>query len=137
MKQIIAAVIAGLLFGLGLVVSSMIDPAKVLGFFDVAGNWDPSLAFVMGGAVSVTALAFPRVIKRSKPVLDTSFHLPTARDIRPELIIGSSIFGIGWGLVGLCPGPAIASLGFGYWQSWVFFAAMVTGSALFLYTRKT
>jgi len=137
MKQIVIAVIAGLLFGLGLVVSSMIDPAKVLGFFDITGNWDPSLAFVMGGAVFVTALAFPRILKRPAPILDTAFRLPTSTDIPPRLVIGSAMFGIGWGLVGLCPGPVIASLSLGYWQSWVFFVAMVAGSGLFLFTKKT
>ena len=136
MKQIIAAIIAGLLFGLGLVVSSMIDPAKVLGFFDVAGNWDPSLAFVMGGAVCVTALGFPQVLKRPKPVFDELFHLPASTDIPLKPVIGSAMFGIGWGLVGLCPGPVISSLSLGNWQSWVFFVALVTGSGLFLFTQK-
>ncbi len=136
MKQMISATTAGLLFGIGLVVSRMIDPAKVLGFFDVAENWDPSLAFVMGGAVAVTALGFPFVLKRPRPVLSDAFHLPTSKDIPFNLILGSTLFGIGWGLVGVCPGPVIAALGLGNWQSGLFFAAMLTGSGVFLYSRK-
>jgi uncharacterized membrane protein YedE/YeeE len=136
MKQYIAAAGAGLLFGLGLVVSNMINPAKVLGFLDVTGNWDPSLAFVMGGAVLITAASFTFILKRPTTLLGGNFQLPTRSDISVKLVTGSALFGIGWGLVGLCPGPAITSLSLGYWQSWVFVTAMVIGGGAYLFTRR-
>jgi len=109
-KAAIAAFLLGLLFTAGLALGGMTDPAKVLAFLDTRGAWDPSLAFVMGGAVGVTALAFPFVLRRRAPVLDTSFSLPKAAEIDARLIGGSALFGLGWGLSGLCPGPALVAL---------------------------
>ena len=127
MQRASAAFLAGLIFGLGLVVSHMIDPAKVLGFLDIAGNWDPSLAFVMIGAIPVAAIGFRATRARRAPVLDIEFHGPTRTRVNTGLIIGSALFGIGWGLVGYCPGPALTSLALGRWQSFVFVAAMLVG----------
>jgi uncharacterized membrane protein YedE/YeeE len=101
----------GLLFGLGLVVSGMSDPAKVLNFLDIAGTWDPSLAFVMGGAVIVAFFGYRVVLQRKAPIFDTTFHLPKRTDIDSQLIVGPALFGIGWGLGGFCPGPALTALG--------------------------
>ena len=127
MKRSLAAFLAGLIFGLGLVVSRMIDPAKVLGFLDIAGNWDPSLALVMIGAIPVAAIGFRTTRARETPMLDTQFHGSTRTRVDTGLIIGSTLFGIGWGLVGYCPGPALTSLSLGRWQSFVFVAAMLAG----------
>jgi len=127
MQRASAAFLAGLIFGLGLVVSQMIDPAKVLGFLDTAGNWDPSLAFVMIGAIPVAAVGFRATRARPAPVLDIAFHGATRIRIDAGLVIGSTLFGIGWGLVGFCPGPALTSLALGRWQSFVFVAAMLAG----------
>lgn len=122
--------LSGLLFGLGLLVSGMADPAKVLNFLDVAGHWDPSLAFVMGGAVLVTAIGYHVVLGRPRPLLDTRFHVPTARNIDARIIIGPAIFGLGWGLSGICPGPALTSLSLGAPGILVFLAAMFAGMTL-------
>src|SRR5688572_28709877 len=119
MQRSLAAFLAGLIFGLGLVVSQMIDPAKVLGFLDLAGNWDPSLAMVMLGATRA----------RSAPMLDIEFHGPGHTRVDAPLITGAALFGIGWGLVGYCPGPALSSLALGRWQSFVFVAAMLVAMA--------
>ena len=105
----------------------MIDPAKVLAFLDIAGNWDPSLAFVMIGAIPVAAIGFRATRARPAPVLDIEFHGPTRTRVDAGLVIGSTLFGIGWGLVGYCPGPALTSLALGRWQSFVFVAAMLVG----------
>ncbi len=102
--------ISGLLFGLGLTVSNMVNPQRVLAFLDIFGRWDPTLAFVMGGALLVTVPGFFIVLKRSKPLFTESFSLPTKNDIDKSLIFGAILFGLGWGLAGLCPGPAIAAL---------------------------
>lgn len=126
MKGVIALV-SGSLFGAGLVIGGMTDPAKVIGFLDLAGRWDPSLAFVMGAALCVTLPTFQWLKGRSRPVLDTRFHLPTRRDLDPQLIGGAVLFGIGWGLAGLCPGPAIASLWAGDPHILAFVAAMIAG----------
>lgn len=120
---------AGLLFGLGLVMSGMADPAKVLNFLDVAGTWDPSLAFVMAGAVSVTALGFALVPRRGTPLLAETFTLPATRPITPRLIGGAALFGLGWGLGGLCPGPAFASVALAAPGTLVFMPAMIAGIA--------
>ena len=109
MKNILA-LISGLIFGLGLTISSMTNPDKVLGFLDLFNNWDPSLAFVMGGAIIITAPMLFVLTKNKNLILSKEIHLPTNKDIDKKLIIGSLIFGAGWGLVGLCPGPAISSL---------------------------
>lgn len=121
---------AGLLFGFGLVLSGMIDPAKVQNFLDFAGSWDPSLAFVMAGAVAVAFVGFRIAGRRARPVLAERFHLPTNRRIEPRLIVGPAIFGIGWGLSGFCPGPAVAALGLLAPGTFVFVAAMLIGMAV-------
>ncbi|GAD79856.1 YeeE/YedE family protein [Vibrio ezurae] len=132
----IVSLIAGVLFGLGMAVSGMVDPVKVIGFLDVAGNWDPSLAFVMGGALSVFLPVYLLVIKkREKSVLGLSFSLATNNAIDKRLLTGASIFGIGWGLVGVCPGPVISSLGSGNIQAVLFVIAMLAG--FFLGDRVT
>jgi len=118
----------GALFGLGLLVSGMTDTTKVQGWLDVFGNWDPTLAFVMGGAIIPMAIAW-RVTVGRKPVLAASFPTPPEPKLGRNLIVGSTFFGMGWGLSGLCPGPAIASLGFGGWGGFVFVAAMLVGMA--------
>jgi|ERR1051326_4044438 uncharacterized membrane protein YedE/YeeE len=127
MKRTLAGLLAGLVFGLGLVISHMIDPAKVLGFLDLAGRWDPSLALVMVGAIPVAAIGYRAMRGQAAPLLDTRFFAPTRTRIDRPLVIGAALFGIGWGLVGFCPGPALASLVLGRWQSWVFVAAMLVG----------
>lgn len=118
---------AGLIFGLGLVISGMANPAKVLNFLDVAGHWDPSLAFVMAGAIAVTATGYRFVLRRPKPLLEDTFHLPGRSTIDRPLVIGSAIFGLGWGLFGFCPGPAITSLGLAATGTLVFVPAMLIG----------
>jgi uncharacterized membrane protein YedE/YeeE len=128
--RIAVALVAGLLFGLGLTISHMIDPAKVLAFLDVAGNWDPSLALVMAGALFVATPAFRAAGRRGRPFYGDRFDLPTRRDLDRRLVFGALIFGAGWGLVGYCPGPALASLSFGIWQPWLFVAAMLAGMTL-------
>ena len=129
MPSLLVALASGLLFGLGLTVSSMIDPAKVLNFLDIAGNWDPSLAFVMATAIPVTAIGFAIANRRGKPLIETFFRSPTATAIDRGLVLGSLLFGVGWGLVGYCPGPALAALGFGNPATWLFVAAMLAGMA--------
>jgi uncharacterized membrane protein YedE/YeeE len=119
---------AGALFGAGLLVSGMTHPTRVIGFLDVTGRWDPSLAFVMGGAVLVYAIALRWVRRRRQsPWFEIKFHLPTRRDIDPPLILGAALFGIGWGLGGLCPGPAIVSAASGSLAALAFLAAMLAG----------
>ncbi|WP_119680784.1 DUF6691 family protein [Indioceanicola profundi] len=131
MRLIASAFLVGLLFGLGLVVSQMVNPAKVLAFLDIFGNWDPSLALVMGGAVAAAAVGFAIAGRRSAPLWAPAFQIPTRRDLDARLITGAALFGIGWGLVGLCPGPAITALSLGMWQVFVFVAAMLAGMSLF------
>ncbi len=129
--KMLMALVAGLVFGLGLIVSGMTDPSKVLGFLDLAGNWDPSLAFVMGGALLVGALAFPFAVKRPQSLLGEAMRLPTATQIDWRLVLGSLTFGLGWGLAGYCPGPALASLAQGGAKPLLFFIAMLTGMLVF------
>ncbi|MDV2313998.1 YeeE/YedE family protein [Vibrio cholerae] len=122
------SLVAGLLFGLGMVVSGMADPAKVIGFLDVAGTWDPSLMFVMGGALAIFMPAYFFLIKpKAKPVNAEVFCLANNTKIDRRLILGSVIFGLGWGLVGICPGPVVSSLALGNLGAWVFFPAMMVG----------
>ena len=130
MRLIASAFFIGLLFGLGLVISQMINPAKVLAFLDVFGDWDPSLALVMAGAVAAAAIGFALAGRRAAPLWAPAFQIPTRRDIDARLLTGSALFGIGWGLAGLCPGPALTALPLGLWQSFVFVAAMLAGMAL-------
>ena len=125
------ALVAGLVFGIGLMVSGMANPAKVLGFLDLFGRWDPSLALVMGGAVAVSAVAFSIARRRSASLLGAAMKLPTARQIDRRLVIGSTLFGIGWGIAGFCPGPALVALGMGQAKALVFVAAMLAGMGLF------
>ena len=125
------ALLAGLLFGLGLMVSGMANPAKVLGFLDLAGRWDPSLAFVMMGAIAVGSLAFSAAKRRERSYLGLAMRLPTSTAITPRLVLGSAVFGIGWGLAGFCPGPALVALGAGYPKAVGFVAAMVVGMVIF------
>lgn len=127
----IATLFSGLVFGLGLAVSGMLDPAKVIGFLDVAGDWDPTLAFVMGGALLVAVPAYRYIPRRRRPVLEERFSLPKAQAIDGPLISGSVLFGVGWGLVGFCPGPAVAALGTGLTPVFAFVAAMLAGMALY------
>ncbi len=125
--KILTALLSGTLFGLGLAVSQMVDPAKVLGFLDVAGSWDPSLALVMAAALAVAAPAYRLITRNPYPVFDNKFVQPSESTIDSRLIAGAVLFGIGWGLVGLCPGPAIASLAYGMLDTVWFLAAMAAG----------
>ena len=127
--RLMVALAAGLLFGLGLSLSGMLDPTRVRGFLDVTGDWDPSLVFVLGGAVSVAALGYLVSLRMPRPALDSSFQIPQGRPIDAPLIVGSAIFGIGWGLSGFCPGPAFAAISTGAIPVLVFTLAMVTGMA--------
>lgn len=127
MLRTFGGLIAGLVFGAGLTVSGMIDPAKVVGFLDVAGAWDPSLAFVMLGAVAVTAVGYRTVLRRGQPMFEPNFSLPTRRDLDPTLFVGAGLFGVGWGIAGYCPGPALAGLGFLKAETIAFVGAMLAG----------
>jgi uncharacterized protein len=120
----------GIIFGLGLAISGMMNPAKVIGFLDVAGDWDPTLVFVMGGALLATMPAYRVILARRRPVLANGFSLPTKKSLDAPLIWGSALFGVGWGLVGFCPGPAVAAIGTGLPAVLGFVAAMVAGMAL-------
>ncbi len=127
MQRTILAGIIGLVFGAGIAISGMANPAKVLNFFDIAGAWDPSLAFVMGGALLVTAIGYQFVLTRSKPICEARFHLPTNRKLDMPLVAGSAAFGLGWGISGFCPGGAIPALGFGEPSAWAFVGSMLVG----------
>ena len=129
MPALAFAMLAGLLFGTGIALSGMINPAKVLNFFDVAGTWDPSLAVVMGGALTVTAVGYRLVMRRPAPVFDVRFHLPTRREIDVPLVAGASILGIGWGIAGFCPGGSVPAVGLLEPDAFVFVASMVAGIA--------
>ena len=131
MPQVFAALLAGTLFGIGLTVSQMINPEKVLSFLDFFGAWDPSLALVMLGAVGVSAVVFRLALKQPRPVFATAFQVPSRSDVDNRLIAGGVIFGLGWGLVGWCPGPAIASLALVQVESFIFLAAMIAGMLLY------
>lgn len=129
--------LSGLLFSFGLIVSGMINPAKVIGFLDLFGRWDPSLAFVMAGAVFVTFVGFRFILKQERPRFASSFSIPTRTDIDTPLLVGPVLFGLGWGLVGLCPGPALAALTGATKSTWVFFVSMLAGMyALKLYRLR-
>lgn len=129
-KTLAAALGAGLLFGLGLGISEMLSPARVLGFLDVAGLWDPTLLFVMGGALLVAFPAFRLAGHMSQPLFEGKFVLPTRKDIDAKLVLGAALFGLGWGLAGLCPGPAIVGLASFNTEVLLFFLAMLAGMAL-------
>lgn len=130
MIALACALAAGIVFGLGLAVSRMIDPGKVLGFLDIAGRWDPSLALVMASALAVAVVGFRLTLQRPAPLVGGSFRLPTAQAIDWQLVVGAAVFGVGWGLVGFCPGPALASLAYGMAASFIFVAAMCVGAWL-------
>ena len=125
--RIITAYLIGLVFGVGIAISGMANPAKVLNFFDVAGSWDPSLMFVMGGALITTFIGYKLVFGRSAPIIEGSFQLPTNNKIDLKLVGGSAIFGIGWGIAGFCPGGALPALGTGRWEVFVFALALIAG----------
>lgn len=129
--HIVMAAIAGLVFGIGLIVSGMTNPAKVQGFLDLAGVWDPSLAFVMGGAILVGLFAFRAAGRRKRSLLGDAMCLPTATRIDRRLVLGSLAFGAGWGLAGICPGPALASLATGGTKFMIFTGAMLAGMVVF------
>jgi uncharacterized membrane protein YedE/YeeE len=129
--RIVIALVAGLVFGLGLLLSGMADPAKVLGFLDLAGRWDPSLALVMVGAIALAAVAFAWGRGRATSLLGDPIQLPAKRTIDRRLIVGALLFGAGWGLAGFCPGPALVALGLGNAKAVVFVAAMLAGMGLF------
>jgi len=131
-----ASFLAGLVFGVGLIVAGMANPAKVIGFLDLAGAWDPSLALVMAGAIAVGAGAFALMRKKTRTILGAPVRLPTGRDIDRRLVLGSLVFGVGWGLAGICPGPALVLAGYGAIKGLVFLAAMLAGSALFQFLES-
>jgi uncharacterized membrane protein YedE/YeeE len=130
------ALVAGLLFGAGLIISGMANPAKVLGFLDLAGKWDPSLAFVMAGAIAVGVVAFFMARRRGRAWLRTAIQWPAATGVTARLVLGSAIFGIGWGLAGFCPGPALGALGAGVPKAAGFVAAMLAGMAAFSWLER-
>jgi uncharacterized membrane protein YedE/YeeE len=130
MARILVALFAGVLFGLGLAISEMINPAKVLAFLDIAGAWDPSLAIVMAGALLIAFPAYRTAMRRERPFLAERFVWPAVHDVDRRLLTGAVLFGAGWGLVGFCPGPAVASFAFGLAKSFVFVGTMAAGAML-------
>jgi uncharacterized membrane protein YedE/YeeE len=126
----LAALGSGVVFGLGLSLAQMTNPDKVLNFLDISGRWDPSLLLVLGGAVVLSAIGYHRVLRRAAPLWDPQFHLPLAKAIDRPLILGSALFGMGWGLAGYCPGPAIASLGFGNPEALWVVPSIIAGAAV-------
>jgi len=131
MTQRFSEFLVGKLFGVGLILAGMTDPGKVIGFLDLAGQWVPSLAFVMGGAIAVGIFAFTTARKRTLNFLGGAMHLPTSRDIDRRLVVGSLVFGAGWGVAGFCPGPALVSMAAGQPKAVVFVVAMLAGMAIF------
>jgi len=130
MIRFLSCLLAGALFGLGLAIAQMTNPLKVQNFLDIAGDWDPSLAFVMGAAVTITMLAFRLVLRRERPLLGGRFHLPVLTEVDRRLVTGAALFGIGWGLTGYCPGPALATLLSGNSEVLLFVPAMLLGGFL-------
>jgi uncharacterized protein len=136
MNKLVSAFLIGGVFGLGIAVSGMINPAKVLNFFDIAGTWDPSLIFVMGGGLAVASIGYRLVFgQRRTPVFETDFALPTKRSIDRQLVGGAAVFGVGWGIGGFCPGGAIPALGLGYSATPVFIAAVIAGIVVARFAR--
>ncbi len=133
--HVIAAFMFGLIFGVGILISGMGNPAKVLNFFDVAGHWDPSLAFVMGGALAVTAVGYRLVLKRPSPLLAETFYVPTTSRIDASLLTGAAIFGVGWGMTGFCPGGVIPMLATGHTEVFAFVASLITGLIVAKYAK--
>jgi len=136
MKRNLAALLVGLLFGLGLLLSGMTDPAKIQNFLDLSGLWDPSLLLVMGGAIAVAAPAFAIAKRRTRSLLDAPMQLPANQQIDRPLILGSLAFGAGWGLAGFCPGPALVSAAAGHVPAWIFVAAMVASMGLHAWRKR-
>jgi uncharacterized membrane protein YedE/YeeE len=124
------ALLAGVIFGAGLMISDMVNPARVLNFLDVAGSWDPTLIFVMAGGLAVTTLGYRLIFRRGAPLFGDNFNLPTLQQIDVQLVGGAALFGIGWGLAGMCPGPALADLAALEPKAWLFVAAMLAGMIL-------
>jgi uncharacterized membrane protein YedE/YeeE len=127
----LTAFVCGLLFGLGVLLAGMADPAKVLAFLDLAGDWDPSLALVMAGAIGAAALPLNLAQRRARSLLGGTMQMPTRRDLDARLVLGSLLFGVGWGIAGICPGPALAVLLSGHWQPLLFVAALLAGMLIF------
>lgn len=137
MKKSGLALISGITFGVGLSVSQMVNPAKVQNFLDITGNWDPSLAFVMIGALTVAVIAFRWIMKRPAPVFDTEFNVTTHKDVDRPLLIGAALFGIGWGMTGFCPGPAVAGMGLQMSEAFLMVGSVYIGFLLHrLFTGK-
>jgi hypothetical protein len=136
MSRVLISLLCGLIFGVGLIISQMSNPAKVIGFLDISGQWDPSLAFVMGGAVAVFTIAYRLALRRHAPLFDKSFRVPEKTRLDKPLIIGSLLFGVGWGFAGFCPGPAIVSSGFGDPRVWAFVVTMLAGMVLVRKLRR-
>lgn len=130
MRPTVSALLVGIVFGVGLALSDMINPGRVLAFLDVFGSWDPTLALVMVGALVPAAIAFALRRGLDRPAFASAFFIPENRSTDRRLMIGAALFGIGWGLVGFCPGPAISGLALGLWQPWLFLAAMLAGMLL-------
>ena len=128
---VFTSLLAGLVFGIGLIVSGMADPAKVIGFLDLAGRWNPSLAFVMAGAIAVGVIAFAFARRRTRSFLNTAMALPSNSAVDRRLVLGSLVFGVGWGIAGFCPGPGLVALGMGESKALIFVVAMVAGMAVF------
>ena len=133
---ILNAFVAGLIFATGLIISGMANPAKVLGFLDIAGNWDPSLAFVMGGAIAVGSIGFAMARRLERSLFNAPISLPSATRIDRRLLAGSTVFGMGWGLAGFCPGPALVSAGGGQLEAMLFVIAMLVGMKLFALAER-
>jgi len=127
MGRVFSGLIAGLVFGAGLSISGLMNPEKVVAFLDLVGDWDPSLAFVMLGGVAVSAAGFKLVLRRDRPIFESNFAVPNRTDLDARLLTGAGIFGIGWGLGGYCPGPALSGIGFGAAETLIFVSAMVLG----------
>jgi uncharacterized membrane protein YedE/YeeE len=125
--RLVSTYLIGLIFGIGIAISGMANPAKVLNFFDIAGPWDPSLAFVMGGAVVVAFIGYRLVFRRPAPIIDSKFHLPDKPHLDARLVGGSALFGVGWGIAGFCPGGALPALGTGRIEVFAFIAALIAG----------
>lgn len=136
MKQGLTAFLVGFLFAIGLGISGMTQPSKVIGFLDITGSWDPSLMFVMMGAIGLHAVTYKWIRKRHSPLLAMHWQVPTKTHLSPALIIGSILFGVGWGLAGYCPGPALTSMAAFQWQTWLFVVAMIAGMLLFKFVDR-
>lgn len=130
MRNLFPGLIVGTIFGAGLALSDMVNPARVQAFLDVAGDWDPTLMFVMGAALAPSAIAYALRRRLARPLLSERFVIPENRVMDRSLLLGAALFGVGWGLVGFCPGPAVAGLVFGAWQPWLFVTAMIAGMVL-------